>query len=224
MEKCLSSTIKLLLVDDHSIIRAGYQQILQRDPSVKVIAEAESSFCAVAIYAKVQPDVVVMDLSIPQKKDADEVSSTCGIETIRKIIQHDEKAKILVLTALSGDPYPSQAFSAGALGYLTKHCAPNELIEAVRSVYAGQRYLSAAIKAELNTGDESTNSLMRLSQRELEVFSMLAESHPIAKIADVMHLSPKTVHAHRANILRKLELKNNADIVRLAVRQGLIET
>ncbi len=212
-------TIRLLLVDDHSIIRAGYQQILQKNPDIEVVAEAETGYCAIKACKDHKPDVVVLDLSIPFKKESEEVSSACGLETIRKIIAMDKKAKLLVLTAMSGEPYPTQAVTAGAMGYLTKHCAPDELIRAVESVANGIPYFSAAIQNEMD-GADAQSPASCLSKRELEVFSMLAESYSAGKIADAMSLSPKTVHAHRANILRKLKLKNNADLVKLAVRSG----
>lgn len=212
-------TIRLLLVDDHSIIRAGYQQILQKNPDIEVVAEAETGYCAIQACKKYKPDVVVLDLSIPFKKESEEVSSACGLETIRKIIAMDKKARLLVLTAMSTEPYPSQAVTAGAMGYLTKHCAPEELIQAVESVAQGIPYFSATIRSEMD-GADTQSPASCLSKRELEVFSMLAESYPTGKIADAMSLSPKTVHAHRANILRKLKLKNNADLVKLAVRSG----
>lgn len=212
-------TIRLLLVDDHSIIRAGYQQILQKNSDIEVVAEAETGYCAIKACKEHQPDVVVLDLSIPFKKESEEVSSACGLETIRKIIAMNKKAKLLVLTAMSGEPYPSQAVTAGAMGYLTKHCAPDELIRAVESVAKGIPYFSAVVKHEMD-GADTQSPASCLSKRELEVFSMLAESYSTGKIADAMSLSPKTVHAHRANILRKLKLKNNADLVKLAVRSG----
>ncbi|KDE39447.1 MAG: response regulator [Nitrincola lacisaponensis] len=213
-------TIRILLVDDHSIIRAGYQQILEKHPEISVVAEAETGQCAVNACIKYRPDVVVLDLSIPFKVASEEVSSACGLETIRRIMALGLHTRLLVLTAMCNEPYPSQAVTAGATGYLTKHCAPDELISAVQAVSKGQSYFSAAVLNEMNVGTEAQSPLAGLSKRELEVFSMLAESFPVAQIAESLCLSPKTVHAHRANILRKLKLKNNAELVKLAVRSG----
>lgn len=214
-------TIRLLLVDDHSIIRAGYRQILQKHRDISVIAEADTGQCAVEACQKYRPDLVVLDLSIPFKASSEEVSSACGLETIRRIVALKLHTKLLVLTAMSNEPFPSQAVTAGASGYLTKHCAPDELVKAVKSVAKGDTYFSAAIRGEMSLEGEGGSPLAGLSKRELEVFSMLAESFPINQIAESLCLSPKTVHAHRANILRKLKLKNNAELVKLAVRYGV---
>ncbi len=214
-------TIRILLVDDHSIIRAGYRQILQKHRNISVIAEAETGQCAVDCCKQYRPDVVVLDLSIPFNNSSDEVSSACGLETIRKIAALKLHTKLLVLTAMSNEPYPSQAVTAGASGYLTKHCAPEELVDAVKTVAKGKQYFSVAIRNEMNPDTEGCSPLASLSKREIEIFSMLAESFPINQIAESLCLSPKTVHAHRANILRKLKLKNNAELVKLAVRIGV---
>lgn len=214
-------TIRILLVDDHSIIRAGYRQILQKHRNISVIAEAETGQCAVDCCKQYRPDVVVLDLSIPFNNSSDEVSSACGLETIRKIAALKLHTKLLVLTAMSNEPYPSQAVTAGASGYLTKHCAPEELVDAVKTVAKGKQYFSVAIRNEMNPDAEGCSPLASLSKREIEIFSMLAESFPINQIAESLCLSPKTVHAHRANILRKLKLKNNAELVKLAVRIGV---
>ncbi|KAA0875427.1 response regulator [Nitrincola tapanii] len=219
-----SSLVSILLVDDHSIIRAGYRQILQKNPSLQVVAEAESGQCALKAYQRHQPNIVLMDLSIPLRQGEGEVSSACGLDTIRRLVSQDSEARVLVLTALNSEPYPSQAIAAGAKGYLTKHCAPDELLVAVASLMKGETYVSRSVLAMMDGCSESTSKIDRLSQREQEVFCMLAQSYPIAKIADTLHLSPKTVHAHRANILRKLELKTNSDLVRLAMRYGMLET
>ena len=214
-------TIRILLVDDHSIIRAGYRQILQKHRDISVIAEAETGQCAVDCCRQHRPDVVVLDLSIPFNSSSDEVSSACGLETIRKITALKLHTKLLVLTAMCNEPFPSQAVTAGASGYLTKHCAPEELVTAVKTVAKGGAYFSAAILNEMNPNSQGSSPLACLSKRELEIFSMLSESFPINQIAESLCLSPKTVHAHRANILRKLKLKNNAELVKLAVRFGI---
>ena len=213
--------IRLLLVDDHSIIRAGYRQILQKHRDISVVAEAETGQCAVNCCKEYRPDVVVLDLSIPFNNESDEVSFACGLETIRKIVALRLHTKLLVLTAMSNEPFPTQAVTAGASGYLTKHCAPEELVVAVKAVAKGEQYFSASIRNEMNPDSETHAPLVNLSKRELEVFSMLAESFPINQIAESLCLSPKTVHAHRANILRKLKLKNNAELVKMAVRYGV---
>ncbi|WP_151705311.1 response regulator transcription factor [Nitrincola alkalilacustris] len=220
----MKKEIRLLLVDDHSIIRAGYQQILQRDPEIQVVAEAESSHCALEAYRRHKPDVVMLDLAIPQKKDSQDISTAHGLETIRRILLAEPEAKVLVLTAMNTEPYPSQVMQTGACGYLTKHCAPDELLKALHAVFDGRKYLSKSISAEIESSVVNEQLVGKLSHRELEIFTMLAESYSVSDIANTITISPKTVHAHRANILRKLCLKSNAEIVRLAIRQGIIES
>jgi len=218
------SSIRILLADDHAVVRAGFQHILESDDRIEIIAQANNGQEAFDLYREHNPDVVVMDLSMPTDSAAGEAASVnAGIEAIRRIVSFDERSKILVLSTWDTEPYPSHVVSSGAKGYLTKNCAPQELVTAVIKVFRGETHYSASIQAQLDGASEDTQVIGRLTKRELQIFSQLAEGNPVAQIAEAMFLSPKTVHAHRSNILRKLELNNNSEIVHMAIRHGIVE-
>lgn len=224
----MNTKIRILLVDDHSIVRAGFQHMLLKEADMEIVAEAENGTQAVELYRQVMPDVVVMDLAMPAHKENQEASSTTGgLKAIERIIQHDPEARILVLTIWEAAPYPARVADAGGRGYVTKRCAQNELVHAVREVFAGRRYFSPSVSVQVSPdGNESgdISPISRLTKRELEIFTLLSEGHKPADIAERIFLSPKTVHAHRANIFRKLNIKNNSELIHMALHMGLIQT
>lgn len=218
------SKAKVLLVDDHDIVRAGFKQLLDLNPDIEIIAQANNSSQAFELYKDLAPDVVIMDLSMPSDEKANEATTAQGgIEAITRILAFDSLAKIIVLTVWETSPYPANLVKAGVKGYLTKRCAPDDLAEAVLTVSSGGQYFSDNIKAVLNESQEETSPLTHLTKRELQIFTLIAEGHPTAHIAEKMFLSNKTVHAHRSNILRKLELNGNTDLVHLAIRHGVVQ-
>lgn len=224
----MSSKIRILLVDDHSIVRAGFQHMLLKEADMEIIAEAENGGEAVEMYRQIRPDVVVMDLAMPADKESQEASSTAGgLDAIKRIIVEDPSARILVLTIWEASPYPARVADVGVKGYVTKRCAQNELVHAVREVYAGRSYFSSAVRGQIKQDGEAgaeSSPLSQLTRRELEIFTMLAEGRSVNTIAESIFLSPKTVHAHRANILRKLNLSNGSELIHLALRSGIIQT
>lgn len=223
----MSDTISILLVDDHSIVRAGFQHMLLKEADMKILAEAENGSQAVELYQKLKPDVVVMDLAMPADSTTVEATSTTGgLDAIKRILSFDPAARILVLTIWEASPYPARVVDAGVKGYVTKRCAQDELVHAVREIYGGRSYFSQSISdqigQDLNVLPEHS-PVAQLTRRELEIFTMLAEGRSVNAIAEVIFLSPKTVHAHRANILRKLNLTNGSEIIHLALRTGIIQ-
>ncbi len=224
----MTSKIRILLVDDHSIVRAGFQHMLLKEADMEIVAEAENGGEAVDLYRKVKPDVVVMDLAMPADQHSSEASSTAGgLDAIKRIILENPDARILVLTIWEASPYPARVAEAGVKGYVTKRCAQTELVHAVREVFSGRQYFSPAIREQIGAeGDTSTDSspIAQLTRRELEIFTLLAEGRTVNAIADTIFLSPKTVHAHRANILRKLNLSSGSELIYLALRSGIIQT
>lgn len=223
----MSDTISILLVDDHSIVRAGFQHMLLKEADMKILAEAENGSQAVELYQKLKPDVVVMDLAMPADSTTVEATSTTGgLDAIKRILSFDPAARILVLTIWEASPYPARVVDAGVKGYVTKRCAQDELVHAVREIYGGRSYFSQSISdqigQDLNVPPEHS-PVAQLTRRELEIFTMLAEGRSVNAIAEVVFLSPKTVHAHRANILRKLNLTNGSEIIHLALRTGIIQ-
>lgn len=221
----MSELIKVLLVDDHPVVRAGFQRLLDNDSRIDIIAEASSGQEAVEKYFETRPDVIIMDLSMPQDDSEQEgMQAYGGLEAIRKIRAKDPKAKVLVLTVMESEPFPAHVVQAGASGYLTKRCAPDELLMAVCEVASGKTYFAESIKEKLSPGSgEEGTPFGLLTKREFQIFSCLAEGQPVAHIAEKMFLSPKTVHAHRANILRKLKISNNSELVHMAIRHNIVQ-
>nr|WP_296749405.1 response regulator transcription factor [Thioalkalivibrio sp.] len=208
--------IRVLLVDDHTIVRAGLCGLLQATGQIEVVGQAASSEEACRLVAALTPDVVVLDISLP---------GISGLEAIARLLRILPTVGILVLSMHESEPFPTMALERGALGYLSKRGAPEELVPAVRKVAGGQRYLGNAVaqRMALSHLGKDLNPLSLLSAREVEVFVCLARGHTVNEIATAINLSPKTVHAHRANVMRKLEVRGIAELVQLAVRSGAID-
>lgn len=205
-----------MLVDDHAVVRMGFKLLLQTCDEIAVVAEADSGEAACQLYESVAPDVVVTDIAM---------AGMGGIETIKRLLARDPQARVLALSAYEDTSYPRRALQAGALGYLSKRSAPQALIDAIRSVAGGQRYLDAQIAQRMAVqgihGDQGP--LDRLSAREFEVFVQLAHGQSVAQISHTLKLSGSTVGTHLYNIKQKLGLANQAEMTLLAVRHGLIE-
>ncbi|MCV6613121.1 MAG: response regulator transcription factor [Amphritea sp.] len=221
----MSDNIRVLLVDDHPVVRAGFQRLLDNDPRIDIIAEASSGQEAVDQYQTHNPDIVIMDLSMPTDNNESEGLQTYGgLEAIRTIRSKDPEARVLVLTVMESEPFPAHVVQAGASGYLTKRCAPDELIKAVFEVSEGRTYFAESIRELLDPcASDSSSPFSKLTKREFQIFSCLAQGQPVAQIAEKMFLSPKTVHAHRANILRKLGINNNSELVHIAIRHNIVQ-
>lgn len=205
---------KLLLVDDHAIVRAGFRYLLENDADYE-IREVNTAEEACSIYSEYQPDAVIMDLLMP---------GMGGLQGVRHIHAKDNNAKVLVLSMRDDPIYVSQATKAGALGYVTKRSAPEELTKAVAVLIKGHSYLSADI-AKMNSKSSKSDQekIDCLSEREFEIFCLLAEGRTVVNISEDLHLSAKTVSNHRTHIMHKLQATNIVEITRLAIRNGLIE-
>jgi two-component system invasion response regulator UvrY len=206
---------RVMLVDDHAVVRVGFRMLLQAAADIQVVAEADSGEAACQKYAEAAPDVVVMDLAMP---------GMGGIEAVRRILARDPRARILALSAHEDTAHPRRVLKAGALGYLSKRSAPEALIEAVRAVAAGQRYLDPAIAQKMAMEDltGSQDPVKALSEREFEVFIQLARGQSVAQIADNLKLSPNTVGTHLYNVKQKLGASNQAELTLIALNHGLI--
>lgn len=206
---------KLLLVDDHAIVRAGFRHLLESDDHYDIL-EVDSAEAACQVYADYQPDAVIMDLMMP---------GMGGLEGLRHLSAKDRNVKVLILSMKDDLAHVNRATLAGATGYLTKRSAPEELARAVNVIMKGQKYLSADVcetaSKESYVSDEE--KIKCLSEREFEVFCLLAEGRSVVKISSDLHLSPKTVSNHRTRIMNKLQAKNIVEITRLAIRNGLVE-
>ena len=210
------SKINILLVDDHSVVRMGFKMLIENESDMTVLCEAESGELGISAFKEHKPNVVIMDITMP---------GMGGLDAIERIIAFDKKAKILVLSAHEDSVHPKRALSAGALGYLTKRSAAEELIKAIRSVNGGTKYLEPTIAQQMAITQLSgeNNPVEILSDREFEVFIALAKGKSTNEIADTMCLSPRTVGTHLYNIKQKLNANNSAEIALIAIRCGLLE-
>ena len=208
--------INILLVDDHSVVRMGFKMLIENESDMAVICEAESGELGITAFKEHKPSIVIMDITMP---------GIGGLDAIERIIAFDKKAKILVLSAHEDSVHPKRALSAGALGYLTKRSAAEELIKAIRSVNSGTKYLESVIAQQMAITQISgeNNPVEILSDREFEVFMDLAKGKSTNEIADTMCLSPRTVGTHLYNIKQKLNANNSAEIALIAIRCGLLE-
>jgi two-component system invasion response regulator UvrY len=210
------NTVTVLLVDDHELVRAGFRRLIEDDDKFEVVAEAGSGEQAVQDYVKYKPDIVVMDISMP---------GIGGIGAVERIIARDADARILILSVHEDSVFTSRALQAGAKGFIPKRSAPEEMIKAVEQVAQGKMCIDPEIAQQIAmqqlTGSESVLDV--LSQREFEIFRLLAEGKTVNEIAEVLSLSPKTVGTHHTNVKQKLGVSNSAELARLAIRSGLLE-
>ncbi|MGH8717957.1 MAG: response regulator [Burkholderiales bacterium] len=208
--------MRVMLVDDHAVVRMGFRLLLQNTSDIEVIAEAESGEEACKLYSEKHPDVVVMDLSMP---------GIGGLEALNRIRARNPEARILVLSAHDDTMHPKRALEAGAAGYLSKRSAPEALIEALRQVIQGKIFLEPGIAQQLavNQLTGQQNPVEVLSPREFEVFKLLAQGRSVNEIADLLFLSPRTVGTHLYNIKQKLNASNSAEIALIAMRAGVIQ-
>lgn len=207
--------LRILLVDDHPIVRDGYRRLLESTPDIQVEADASSGEDACTRYLELVPDVLIIDLSLP---------GISGIEAIRRIRQHDPDARILVFSMHDSTVMVTRALEAGASGYLTKSSAAAEMVDAVREVAQGRPYLSKDLVQDfVATTMTADDPLKGLTPREFQIFVRLAQGQVVTEIAEVLCISPKTVGVHQTNIMRKLQLRNASALTRLAMRCGVIE-
>ena len=208
--------MKVMLVDDHAVVRTGFRLLLQACADIEVVAEADSGEAACQMYEAAAPDVVVMDVAM---------AGMGGIEAIKRLLAKNSHARILALSAHEDTSHPKRALQAGALGYLSKRSAPEVLIEAIRLIAKGQRYLDAQIAQRMAVQDLTGKHgpMEKLSAREFEVFVQLAHGQSVAQISETLALSASTVGTHLYNIKQKLGLVNQAEMALLAVRHGLID-
>ncbi len=213
--------IKVIIAEDHTIVRKGLCALLQGEPDIEVVGEAENGREAIKIVEKLLPDVVVMDIAMPGLN---------GLDTTRQLKKRFPKLKILILTMHDNEEYIFETLRAGASGYLIKRSAPNELISAIQSVYRDESFLSPAISKKVIEGFVQSGGqaviedeyYMKLTVREREVLQLIAEGNANREIARLLHISIKTVESHKAHIMEKLDIRNIAELTQYAIRKGLI--
>jgi len=206
--------IRLLLVDDHPVVRAGYGHLLEQDGDMVVVAQAGSVDEGCALFAAHAPDVTVTDLAMP---------GSSGLELIRRLRESDARARTLVFSMHDTDRMVQRALALGALGFVSKSSAPDCLIDAVHSVRAGRRYLSPVVARRLAAGAAEAEAFDSLTQREFEIFRLLSRGESLAACARALHLSQKTVSNLQSLVKEKLDVQTTAAMAHLALRHGLID-
>ncbi len=213
--------IKILIADDHTLFRQGLRRILEAEPDISVVGEAATGLEAVRSAKQIKPDIVIMDILIPEQD---------GIESMRQILK-SAGGRVLILTMQLEHHVISEAVSAGASGYLTKNSLDHELISAVRTVVHGDTVLSPIVSKRLaestqmpGSATTAPRSLDLLTSREREVFVLLAEGKTPTEVANSLFVSPKTVHTHRQHIMEKLGVRTTTELIRFALRRGVIKT
>lgn len=187
--------VSVLLVDDHAVVREGYRRLLSRQPDIAVIGEAGDAASAHSLFCYLEPQIVVMDITMP---------GTTGIECMRRMLSYDPRARVLIFSMHEDTIFATHALSSGAYGYVTKASAPDVLVEAVRTIAAGSRYLSPTIAQKLALPDTAADSMHGLTGRELEVLRLLAQGQSVKDIAESLGLNAKTVANHQSTIKSKL--------------------
>ncbi len=216
--------IRVLVVDDHELVRSGITRMLADNPDIEVIGEASSGEDAIDFVRKDSPDIVLMDIRMP---------GIGGLEATRRILRIDDAVRVIVVTACADDPYPTRVMQAGASAYITKGADIKEMVRAIRMAHSGQRYISPEIAQkmalkQLGGGDardeDGELSLFdRLSEREMQIAMMVVDCQKVQDISDKLCLSPKTVNSYRYRIFEKLEISSDVELALMAVRLGLLD-
>jgi DNA-binding NarL/FixJ family response regulator len=207
--------LRVLIADDHGIVRSGVKLLLDRQPDIEVVAEAEDGVEAVQKAIEHRPDVAVLDVSMPRMT---------GLQATHEIKQHAPDTQVLILSMHDDERYLFEALRAGAAGYVLKRAADQDLVDAVRAAGRGEPFLTASAQQTLiRNFIERGEQPAELSPREQEVVKLIAEAHTNKEIAEILHLSEKTVESHRGRVLQKLGMRDRVELVRYAIRQGLVE-
>lgn len=209
--------IKVFLVDDHDLVRVAIKRLLQDSKGIKVIGDACTGEEAIKFCKESLPDVILMDIHMP---------GIGGFEATRKILRAYPLVRVLVLTLCMDEPYPSRLLQIGAAGYITKSCAPEEMIRAIKVVYSGEHYISPEIAQKIalkQFAHKGKADLDLLSKRELQIMLMIVKGHHSAKIASELFLSHKTISTYRYRIFKKLGINTDVELTLLAMQLGLLE-
>ena len=212
--------IRIVLAENHTIVRKGIFFLLNEQPDMKVVGEASTGYEAISAVESSQPDIVVMDINMPELN---------GLEATRQIRKSHPSVKVLVLTMYTNEEYVLQLLQAGASGYVVKESIPAELINAIRAIHAGNSFLSPSISRNVIDGylrnateENLTDTFDRLTDREREIMQLLVEGISTKEIANKLSISAKTVGVHRVNLMDKLEVQSMPDLVKYALRKGII--
>ena len=210
--------IKVLVVDDHDLVRMGITRMLADIDGLEVIGQADSGEEALRLVRELRPDVVLMDVKMP---------GIGGLEATRKLIRSYPDLKVVAVTACEEDPFPTRLLQAGAAGYMTKGAALEEMVQAIRQIFMGQRFISPQIAQQLALKSfqptENASPFDLLSDREIQIAMMIAGCQKVQSISDKLCLSPKTINTYRYRIFEKLAINSDVELALLAVRHGMVD-
>jgi len=210
--------IRVLIADDHGIVRGGIRRLLEDHGDIQVVAEASDGHQAIEKVLETDPDVILLDISMPGMD---------GLDVTKQLKAINPRVRILILTMHAEEQYAPRLMRAGAMGYVTKHAAPEDLVKAINAVHAGKRFISPTLAENMAWrylgNEKDLTPIECLSDRELQVLNLLAKGNSNQEVADFLHLSVKTIDTYRARVLEKLNLRNNAELTLFAVQNGLIE-
>jgi two-component system invasion response regulator UvrY len=214
--------IRVLVVDDHELVRSGITRMLADDPDIDVIGQSSSGEDAIEFVRKDRPDIVLMDIRMP---------GIGGLEATRRILRIDDTIRVIVVTVCADDPYPARVMQSGATAYITKGADIREMVRAIRMAHSGQRYISPEIAQKMAlkqlSGDKDEEGELsmfdRLSEREMQIAMMVVDCQKVQDISDKLCLSPKTVNSYRYRIFEKLEISSDVELALMAVRLGLLD-
>ncbi len=213
--------IRVLVVDDHELVRSGITRMLSDNPDIDVIGQAASGEEAIEAVRNNVPDIVLMDIRMP---------GIGGLEATRRILRLDDSVRVIAVTACADDPYPTRVMQAGATAYITKGADIREMVRAIRQAHSGQRYISPEIAQKMalkqlsgDDGDGTSALFDRLSEREMQIAMMVVDCQKVQDISDKLCLSPKTVNSYRYRIFEKLEISSDVELALMAVRVGLLD-
>lgn len=214
--------IRVLVVDDHELVRSGITRMLADNPDIDVIGQASSGEEAIDCVRENRPDIVLMDIRMP---------GIGGLEATRRILRIDDSIRVIVVTACADDPYPARVMQSGATAYITKGADIQEMVRAIRKAHSGQRYISPEIAQKMalkqlggeRDEDGELSLFERLSEREMQIAMMVVDCQKVQDISDKLCLSPKTVNTYRYRIFEKLEISSDVELALMAVRLGLLD-
>ena len=212
-------SVTVLLADDHPIVRHGMKNLLEAESDFTVVGEAENGQQAINLAEQLKPDIIIVDMMMPILN---------GLEVIERVTQRLPETRCIVLSLQSGDPYVVQALKAGAVGYVLKDSAPNELVQAIREVLSEHRYLSPQLSERLiniyieKIDSGSLDPYQTLTSRERELLQLRAEGHTNKEIAELLSISPRTVEQHRQSMMYKMAFKNQTELIRFALKRGIL--
>ncbi len=210
--------IRVLVVDDHQLVRTGTSRLLADIEGIEIVAQAESGEQAIDMVRDLKPDVVLMDVQMP---------GIGGLEATRRCLRVDPELKIIAVTVHEDEPYPSKLMNVGAVGYLTKRADVDEMVRAIKKVMAGQRYISSEIAQVLALrpySPEESGPFDVLSAREMQITLMVINGRKVPEISENLSLSPKTVNSYRYRIFDKLSISNDVELTKLAIKHGIIDS